>query len=236
VAMGGRLWRAGPGTCRRNRAESLAGPTCACQAGDCMDFEIRAASPRDVDAAVPLIYSSGQHEYDYAFGTRGHPAVDWIHTAFLTRSTTESHQAFRVAVIDGRVVGIGSFLDGGRFDTVNALRLIWLGIRFYGLLECWGAIRRTLQLSGQMPAPEKGALYIQKMGVIPEARGKGVGTALLSDAITSARAAGFRRCVLDVAVTNPRAQQLYERLGFHVTGERTLNERVPSQRRMELVL
>jgi ribosomal protein S18 acetylase RimI-like enzyme len=201
-----------------------------------VDIEIRAASPRDVDAAVPLIYSSGQHEYDYAFGTRGHPAVDWIRTAFLTTSTTESHRAFRVAVIDGRVVGIGSFLDGGRFDTLNALRLMWLAIRFYGPLECWGAIRRTLALTGQMPAPEKGALYIQKMAVRPDGRGKGVGTALLSDAIARAGAAGFRRCVLDVAATNPRAQQLYERVGFHVTGEKTLNERVPRQRRMELVL
>ena len=183
-----------------------------------MDIEIRAALPRDVDAAVPLLYSSGQHEYDYAFGTRGHPAVDWIRTAFLTRSTTESHEAFRVAVVDGRVVGIGSFLDGGRFGTVNALRLVWLGIRFYGPLECWGALRRTLRLTGQMPAPEEGALYIQKMAVSPEVRGMGVGTALLADAITSARAAGLRRCVLDVAATNPRAQQLYERLGFRVTG------------------
>jgi hypothetical protein len=67
-----------------------------------VDIEIRAALPRDVDAAVPLLYSSGQREYDYAFGTRGRPAVDWIRTAFLTRSTTESHQAFRVAVVDER--------------------------------------------------------------------------------------------------------------------------------------
>ncbi len=201
-----------------------------------MEIEIRPAVRGDVDAAVPLLYSSGEHEYDYAFATRRHPAVDWIRSAFLATSTTESYQAFRVAAIDGRVVGIGSFLGGGRFDTANALRLVVLGIRFYGPLECWGAIRRTLQLASQMPAPGKEALFIQKMGVSPEARGKGIGTALLSDAIARARAAGFRRCALDVATTNPRAQQLYERLGFRVTGERSLNERVPDQRRMELVL
>ena len=46
--------------------------------------------------------------------------------------------------------------------------------------------------------------------------------------------------VLDVAVSNPRAQALYERLGFAVTGERASSlanaqGAVPGHRRMERV-
>lgn len=197
---------------------------------------IRPAVPLDVDAAVPLLYSSGPHEYDYAFRTARHPAADWIRTAFVSEPTTESYRAFRVAVLDGRVVGIGSFLDGERFDTRNALRLVRRAARVYGPLECWGVIWRTLRLTRQMPAPRAGELFIQKMGVSPEVRGAGIGTALLTEAIARARTAGRRRCVLDVAVTNPRAQQLYERLGFRVTAVSRLNERVPDQRRMVLPL
>jgi ribosomal protein S18 acetylase RimI-like enzyme len=87
-----------------------------------------------------------------------------------------------------------------------------------------------------MPAPNRGQLLIRYLAVSPDMRGKGVGTALLTDAIGRARDGGLQRCVLDVAVTNPRAQLLYERLGFRVTREQRLNDRVPDQRRMELAL
>ena len=72
-------------------------------------------------------------------------------------------------------------------------------------------------------------------------RGRGIGTALLTDQIEMARSKGFRRCALDVAVTNPRAQVLYERLGFRVVGERKWHitssaVHVPDMRRMEMLL
>jgi ribosomal protein S18 acetylase RimI-like enzyme len=201
-----------------------------------MDVEVRPAEPDDVDAAVPLIYGSGPHEYDFAFASRRHRATDWIGTAFLAGSTTEGYRAFQVALVDGRVVGVGSFVDGAAFNLGNSLRLIWLAMSFYGLLECWGAMRRTIQLTRQMPPPANDALFIQKLAVSPEMRGQGVGTALINEEIRLARDRGIRRCVLDVAVTNPKAQELYERLGFRVTSERSLNDRVPDQRRMELVL
>ena len=203
-----------------------------------MDVQVRPAEPGDVDAAVPLIYASGTHEWDYGFATRRHPATDWILAAFLGRSATESYRGYQVALVDGRVVGVGSFLPGAAFDTRNALRFIWESIRAYGLRECWGVMRRTLRLMELMPSPGKDALFIQRVGVSPELRGHGIGRALLDDQIRAARAAGLRRAVLDVAVTNPRAQALYERLGFRVTGERQLSVRppveVPPQRRMQL--
>ena len=206
-----------------------------------MDIEIRPATPEDVDVAVPLIYSSGSHEFDYGFATRGHRATDWTRAAFLGRSTTESHRAFHVALVGGRVVGIGSFLGGAAFDTANALRFAWEVARFFGPLECPGVLRRTLRLMDLMPAPGADALFIRYVGVSEGMRGQGLGTVLLEEQLRMAREAGFRRAVLDVAVTNSRAQLLYERLGFRVTGERSVKTRgsaidVPQQRRMELLL
>ena len=50
--------------------------------------------------------------------------------------------------------------------------------------------------------------------VMPEARRRGVGTALLQSAIETARAAGVARVELATAMSNVSAQRLYEKLGW----------------------
>jgi ribosomal protein S18 acetylase RimI-like enzyme len=54
--------------------------------------------------------------------------------------------------------------------------------------------------------------------VAPEARGAGVGAALISTVITWARAAGYRYLRLDVGDANAHALRLYQRIGFLPTG------------------
>ena len=205
-----------------------------------MDVEIRPARPDDVDAAVPLIYCAGEHEYDYPFTTEHHTATEFIRAAFLGGSRSDSHRGFHVAVVDGRVVGIGSFLGGGEFSTANTLRLVWDMYRLYGFREFWGVLRRGLRFQAIVPPPDAETLFIQKVGVSPEMRGRGIGTHLISERIAVAREQGFRRCELDVAATNPGAQRLYEHLGFEVIGERRLDTddgavEVPPERRLRLV-
>ncbi len=56
------------------------------------------------------------------------------------------------------------------------------------------------------------------MGVIADARGRGIGTLLLTSAIDAARAAGLTRIELVVRVDNASATALYERHGFVVEG------------------
>jgi ribosomal protein S18 acetylase RimI-like enzyme len=50
--------------------------------------------------------------------------------------------------------------------------------------------------------------------VSDQARGQGVGTALLEAVVAEARQRGYRAVRLDVVDTNPRARALYERRGF----------------------
>ena len=59
--------------------------------------------------------------------------------------------------------------------------------------------------------------YIDGVAVLPEARGHGIGTRLLDEALAIARESGKRWVRLHVVDTNPRAQALYERLGYRVT-------------------
>ena len=83
--------------------------------------------------------------------------------------------------------------------------------------------------------------YISNLGVAPDLRGRGIGGALLNHQKKVAKGKSRRVYALDVSVNNPRAQKLYERLGFKITRENHLNgfmgcTTVPDTRRMEMSL
>jgi ribosomal protein S18 acetylase RimI-like enzyme len=55
---------------------------------------------------------------------------------------------------------------------------------------------------------------IQNVGVTPEHRGKGIGSALVLQALHGFRRAGLGKAVLEVTAQNESAIQLYRKLGF----------------------
>jgi ribosomal protein S18 acetylase RimI-like enzyme len=55
---------------------------------------------------------------------------------------------------------------------------------------------------------------IRGIAVAPEARGQGLGGALLTAVQELARTRSYRKLVLQVMGSNPQAQRLYERAGF----------------------
>ncbi len=55
---------------------------------------------------------------------------------------------------------------------------------------------------------------LKKMYFLPEARGRGVGRALIDVALAAARERGFRRCYLETLESMRAARALYEKLGF----------------------
>ncbi len=74
--------------------------------------------------------------------------------------------------------------------------------------------------------------------VVPEARGSGVGEALLGFARSEARRRGVDRLVLDVTSNNHPAIALYRRMGFELTGATMRHPRRDDliERRMQLRL
>lgn len=71
------------------------------------------------------------------------------------------------------------------------------------LLGC-GAIRRL----------EDDRAEVKRMFVVPEARGRGVGKAILDALVGEARALGAARVVLETGIRQGEALALYERAGF----------------------
>jgi ribosomal protein S18 acetylase RimI-like enzyme len=73
----------------------------------------------------------------------------------------------------------------------------------------------SLRMADRRPRPDE--LYVDGLAVVADARGQGIGTRLLAEVQQVARTLGKDFVRLDVVDTNPRAQALYERLGYRVT-------------------
>ena len=68
--------------------------------------------------------------------------------------------------------------------------------------------------------------WITQVGVRPEWRQRGIGSALVVEALQRFQAAGGDHVLLDVSVDNPRAARVYTRLGFRRVGRRAIYVRV----------
>lgn len=95
----------------------------------------------------------------------------------------------------------GGFVGGGFAEL----------IRHYGVL---GGPARGLLLSVLEREARPGVLQMDGICVAPEARGRGVGGALLRAVAAEARTRGLGEVRLEVVDTNPRAAALYRRHGF----------------------
>lgn len=68
--------------------------------------------------------------------------------------------------------------------------------------------------------------WIVQMGVRPEWRDRGIGSALVSEVLMRFQAAGGDHVLLDVNINNPRAARVCKQLGFERVGRRAHYERV----------
>lgn len=125
-------------------------------------------------------------------------------------------QAFCAIGPNGVLLGLagfrtrsGAFAHGGRHDL----------IAIYGPFgAAWrGAAWRLL-------GPEREPWFFQLEGlcVREDARGRGIGSALVETICNEAVTRGHTEVCLDVTDTNPRARALYERTGFSVIREERL--------------
>lgn len=109
---------------------------------------------------------------------------------------------------DGRLLGLAGFktpaasFAGGSLADLRSV---------YGLVGgFWRGF--LLQLLGREVDNQR--FLLDGLCVSDQARGQGVGTALLEAVVAEARQRGYRAVRLDVVDTNPRARALYERRGF----------------------
>ncbi|HEY1075172.1 MAG TPA: N-acetyltransferase [Fontimonas sp.] len=203
-------------------------------------MNFRPALGSDAESAAPLVYSSGPEAFDYILRTDRTSALDFLRYAFADGAGFQGYRNHWVAERDGRVVCAGAFYSGK-----DELRLVLGFVRqvlaFFPTLAAPGVIRRALQVAPMMKPVTREMLYVANFGVAAELRGQGIGAQMLNRQMARARELGFARYALDVAVSNPRAQKLYEGVGFKFVRERRFRgdvqrSPVPDCRRLEMSL
>jgi ribosomal protein S18 acetylase RimI-like enzyme len=127
--------------------------------------------------------------------------------AFFESALNPSH-ALCARDADGTLLGVAGFktIDGALVGgTMTNMA------RVYG----WpGALWRVALLAALERDTENARFLMDGLFVAPSARGRGVGSELLSAVANEARRRGYTELRLDVIEGNDRARALYEREGF----------------------
>ena len=173
---------------------------------------------------MDLLYASAAPYYD-VFAGSGERARRMLGGIWRRGGHTASFEICTVAELDGEVVGVLAAFPARAGDR--------LARRFLGLSVVrmpawrWPVVLRHLRASSLVtPQPPADSLYVDALAVAESARRRGVGTALLQDAIARARRDGVEGVALDTGLENAEAQAFYERFGFERRGER----RAPDER------
>ncbi|MBL4795445.1 MAG: GNAT family N-acetyltransferase [Pseudomonadales bacterium] len=200
--------------------------------------EIRNAKPNDKGDIAELIYSSGKELYDYIYETENNSAIDYIRFEYESGDGFCGYKNVTLAVDGTRVLGTGCFYGGQHYNRlmIGSLKNMF---RFFGPIKAWRVLRRSSRVGSVMKVPKKGELYLSNFGVIPESRGKGVGSKMISNKMIIAKDKNYRVFALDVADNNPKAEALYSRLGLEVVEVKKFSDKrvsMPSVKKMEVAL
>lgn len=196
----------------------------------------RPCTPNDVELAVPLIYSSGPTSFDYVFKNRKFISLDFLKSAFITPGGEFSYDNHIAMMVDGNLIGIGSVFNYKRaqsFSIKDAIKII----KLYKL-KALNVMARGLKVERIIKLPKKNEVILAHLAITPELRSRGYGQRLIEYLINTASLNEGDYFALDVSELNPRAQALYERMGFQITkhNESALKNEfgfVANHRRME---
>ncbi len=160
--------------------------------------------------------TSAAHLYYSGLQAKLAPALGPLATAMPVISASLHPTRCMAAITQGQLVGIlgihdarGSFLEPP-FQTMTA---------HYGMIS---GMYRTLLLMLLDSKVLPGDLYLDGIAVAPNHQGRGVGTALITAFENRARENGFTSVSLEVIDTNPRAKNLYTRLGYREVATHTM--------------
>ncbi|MFO8127178.1 GNAT family N-acetyltransferase [Yoonia sp.] len=157
--------------------------------------------PQDREEAASLYWEAFGKKLGFTMGPK-------YQAMMFVRSVLRPDHGICAHDDNGKLLGIAGFktvhgsLVEGDFSDMR---------RVYGWVS--GSIRMSL-LALLEKDFENERFLMDGLFVAPEARGMGVGTALLDAVIDEAKRRGYAQVRLDVVDTNPRAKALYRHVGF----------------------
>jgi len=240
-------WNLGQGTVEQRRREpSLPHEGDSRSIGLELDQHVADSSFADryVKQIPDLIHMTGPSAYDYQFGADRRLFDPFIETAWLEPNTLFSHTEATLEIENDELIGIEIGFGGRNWYELKKP----LGGISARLLESGRTTREALSLMGKHsriasymnPYIPETAYYVLALAISDSHRGQGLGAKLLSNAIETARIAGYRELHLDVLSDNP-AVKFYESMGLICMAETIAPEPyrehgVPMEMRMVLRL
>jgi len=180
-------------------------------------MNIRPATPGDADAFHRYVVMTSS-EYDFFFAPKTKQALADF---FRRRNNIFSHEHARIAEIDGCIAGmILSYSGKQQYAGLLKSAIIFLKNLGAGVFTKMSSLVQYATRGGPAGIDDH---YISNLAVDPEFRRRGVAQALLADAEQRARASGCKCFSLDVDKDNQPAAALYEKQGFTVTSEYSLD-------------
>lgn len=166
-----------------------------------MNIEIKFGIPKNKQIDIAnILYENFQDKSKMFFGNKKKAIT-------LIASTLENDRIF-VAVKDKEVVGYaGLQCQKKSFSNPTLTKIVTI----YGLLTF-----RTLPflIVSLFNRPKYYQLHLESLAVTKKEQGKGIGTRLLNATINYAKENNFSQIKLEVIQTNPKAKELYQKLGF----------------------
>jgi ribosomal protein S18 acetylase RimI-like enzyme len=180
-------------------------------------IQFRPARPEDADAVVPLMYESSRGLIDASFRFGADDAAPFLRHDFVRGKGIFGHANQIVGVEPGgAIVATITAYAGDRFRSL-ALQTTLSALTHFTALRFIAVLWRSIAMAPLFTPPRARSLFLANACVDPAHRSKGIFAALLAHVSAGARADAIE---LDVSFSNPRAQTLYERLGFRTTGEK----------------
>ena len=172
-------------------------------------IKIRQARPDEASRIADLIIMAMTEECCLHFCGPDHDIDDFrrVMTSLVARTDTQySYLNTLVAAIEDNIVGICVSYDGG---MLHSLRQPFIE----AAKQEWG-----MDHSGISDETQAGELYLDSLAVDPAYRGRGIASLLLRATIDKSRALGLPATGLLVDVGNPKAEALYNKVGFQYAG------------------
>jgi ribosomal protein S18 acetylase RimI-like enzyme len=185
-------------------------------------LRFRLARSEDAAQCAPLIYTSGEREFDYFLGLPSESCIAFLEAAFRSSSGRFSWRRHYVAVDAGGGVLAVLAAHDGRAILWDDPHIAWALMRFFGPRRAIRMLLRGLVLESELPKPARNETLLAHCATVAAARSRGVFSALFSHAFDHGafELEAGRQLVLDVLVNNGAASALYERLGFVATARR----------------
>jgi len=201
-------------------------------------LNFRPATPDDAPFVAPLLYDIARRDLDGLFTglAAGLSPLDVVERFYQAPGGMFSWRNTEIAFHDGLPAGlITAYSVASRNGSATWLARAAGQLGAHALvLLAWRGVVVARALQRNLP----GSWYIAFVGVDPLQQSLGIGSSLIARSIQNARTSGCSCVELDVDVDNPRAQVLYERLGFRVlhTDRRRISSIMVESRRMILRL